>query len=73
MHNLVLPVHAHGFDPGDEVFLCLGRKRNRLNRSDHNSYQTTTRLLDASLRAYAYWEKGIDLAHSSFQVAVTPN
>ncbi len=71
MHNLVLLVHADGFDPVDEAFLCLGRKPNRLNLSDPTSCQTTTRLLEASSRAYAYWEKRIALAHSSFQVVAT--
>jgi hypothetical protein len=44
------------------------QKTNRLNLSDPTSCQTTTRLLEASSHAYAYWEKRIALAHSSFQV-----
>jgi hypothetical protein len=68
MHNLVLPVHAHGFDRRDEAFLCLGRKPTVSTSLTPTSCQTTTRLLEASLRAYAYWEERIALAHSSFQV-----
>jgi hypothetical protein len=48
MHNLVLLVHAHGFDPVDEAFLCLGRKPNRLNLSDPTSLPTTTPRYEAS-------------------------